>query len=138
MFTSKQKTTEYILAGNLTLSPRLLDDLSFSSEARIRARVAENPATPLLTLVRLLSDVDANVRLSLSHNPSLPRMFLGHLAVDADPDVRYGLAENPRLPQSVLEILAKDDNPYVSQRASRTLMRLRDEPNRRLVAQVVA
>lgn len=111
----------YLLAGQQSSSVRVLRELARSSCPILRARVAENKATPIPILFELLLDTHADVRISLSQNQSLPLIFLTQLARDEDPDVRYGMAENPFLPVNILEILANDENPYVSHRALKSL-----------------
>lgn len=119
-------SVQYLIAGDTQLTALLLNELSKSRDAAVRARVAENVATPTSVLLRLLEDEDAYVRLSLSYNPSLPRMFLQQLATSDSVDVRYGLAENALLSPCILETLAGDENPYVALRAEETLSRLNE------------
>jgi hypothetical protein len=111
----------YVQAGHQTTPATLLRDFARSDCPIIRARIAENKATPLPILFELLLDTNSDVRISLSQNPSLPMIFLTQLARDEDPDVRYGMAENTFLPVNILEILANDENPYVSHRALKSL-----------------
>jgi hypothetical protein len=124
MFSSTQAVAQYVIAGNPQVSSQLLESFSRSPEPRVRARVAENAATPVHVLTRLLQDNNTDVRLSLSNNQKLPKIFMAQLARDESPDVRLGLAENPLVPKSILQVLTSDDNPYVSSRARRTLDRL--------------
>lgn len=119
-------SVQYLIAGDTQLTPLLLNELSKSQDAAVRARVAENVSTPTSILLRLLEDDDADVRLSLSYNPSLPYMFLKQLATSDSVDVRFGLAENALLSPCILETLANDENPYVAQRAADTLSRLNE------------
>jgi len=134
MYKPKQITTAYILAGNTNVSPSLLDVLARSHDSTIRARVAENIATPLHTLFRLLQDHDSEVRSSLAQNPAAPKSILDVLSSDESADVRLSLAENHNLPDVFLQFLSTDENPYVSHRASLTLSRLATEPQRTVAA----
>jgi hypothetical protein len=109
----------YILAGDPTISPLLLEELAQSQCAEVRGRVAENPSTSLAVLLYLTHDPSEEVRISLTYNAhELP---LSVLANDKSVDVRYALAENLHAPQAVLKTLSHDDNPYVATRARRTL-----------------
>jgi uncharacterized protein YqfB (UPF0267 family) len=116
----------YILAGDPTISPLLLEELAQSHCANVRGRVAENPSTSLAVLLYLTHDPSEEVRISLTYNAhELP---LSVLANDKSVDVRYALAENHYAPQEVLRSLSHDDNPYVATRARRTLeLRSTDE-----------
>ncbi len=124
MFISRSINREYLIAGNPEVAGGLLKHLARSTDASVRARVAENIATPLSTLMQLVNDEDKEVRLSLSVNKSLPKMLLAKLAKDADPDVRFEIADNAQMPKHLLELLSEDENPYVAHRAQLTLTRL--------------
>ena len=102
----------YIVAGSMTLSPHHLT---------IRARVAENPATPTWLLYHLSQDEDHHVREMLAENPCVTQELLRFLAKDNCDDVRFGLAENPQMPLEILETLIEDKNPYIAARAVKTL-----------------
>lgn len=121
MFDPRIVPQEYLLAGDSKASRVQLQTLSESRDVVVRSRVAENPATPLTTLVHLLRDESADVRISLSNNPEVSVLFLLELAADADPDVRFALAENSALPDLILLFLSADENPYVASRAQKTL-----------------
>lgn len=109
----------YILAGDPSLSPMLLEELAQSHCAAVRARVAENVSTSLAVLLYLTHDHSEEVRISLTYNPhELP---LSVLANDKSLDVRYALAENLHAPHEVLKTLSHDDNPYVAARTRRTM-----------------
>lgn len=114
----------YIKAGKADIEKNELVSLAFSTDCRIRRRVAENPRAPKNILRVLSKDSDAEVRLAVAGNPSTPEQVLRELARDADPTVRHGIAEDPRTPEGVLLSLAQDENAYVSCRAVKTLARL--------------
>ena len=76
MFRLNRFTADYIMAGDPELPAIVLNGLSRSTKPAIRARIAENPSTPVGTLLRLLIDQEPDVRLSLSYNKNLPQMFL--------------------------------------------------------------
>ncbi len=117
--------TLHIMASSPYATTALLDELSSSSDERIRARVAEHRNTSLRALLKLVQDISAEVRLSIAYNPKANRTLLLQLAEDTDADVRYSLAENALIPSEILQILSRDENPYVAGRAARTLDRLR-------------
>ena len=113
----------YVTAGT-TWDEELLRDLARSELVSIRMRVAENPRTPLFTLLLLSRDPRKEVRLALIENPKVTYSIVCNLAKDDDVDIRYALAENPFLPVSVLCFLCEDDNPYVAWRAHLTTQKL--------------
>jgi hypothetical protein len=59
----------------------------------------------------------------VADNPRTPLQTLLILAFDEDLDVRYQLAENHNIPDEILCILTADENPFVSCRAEATLHR---------------
>jgi len=111
----------YIVAGYTTLNPRQLAILAYCGSSKIRARIAENPATPLWLLYHLSQDEDPSVRAMLAENVSVPMQLLESLAQDKSCDVRFTLAENPKMPLEILQILLEDENPYVASRAGKTV-----------------
>jgi hypothetical protein len=128
-------TYDYLLAGHT--SNINLEELSNSLNHAVRARVAENPSTPLRVLVRLLRDANREVRISLSQNHAIPITLLKHLAQDHDPDVRYNMAADPTLPKTILQILITDENPYVAHRAAQSLLRSRTSESQKVVKESV-
>ncbi|MBU6450749.1 MAG: hypothetical protein KGS72_03145 [Cyanobacteria bacterium REEB67] len=114
----------YIRAGSLTTSSNTLNELAEDSQYLIRARVAENPNTPLWTLLRLVNDDHEQVRLAAFFNPRLPASEQHYLARDPHADVRYALAEDAATAVDILDILADDENVYVQDRAKKTLQAL--------------
>jgi hypothetical protein len=113
----------YIIAGWEKLLPHQLALLAYCGSPRIRARVAENSATPTWLLYHLSQDACPRVRAVLAENPSVTREILDALAKDSSDDVRYSLAENAQIPLEILQVLIEDDNPFVAARAARTLNR---------------
>ena len=93
-------------------------------DVAILERIAENPRTPIYTLVHLAHSRHAAVRAALAENLNCDIQVLTVLQNDPDADVRYRLAENPHVPVEVLLALVADSNPYVHHRAVATLMRL--------------
>jgi hypothetical protein len=123
MLNSTVETT-YLIAGGSDTPVDLLNKLAQHADAKIRARVAENPNTPFWTVALLVTDGNDEVRLSAAANPRLPKIFQVQLANDPSDDVRYALAEDFLIPLDVLKILATDDNVYVQHRALKTLSTL--------------
>lgn len=113
----------YLLAGNVDVSPEILDQLSKSIFESVRRRVAENSHNALPIAIRLLKDKSIEVRIALTENKELLPFIALDLAHDESSDVRFALAENYDTPITVLELLAQDENPYVASRALRTLER---------------
>jgi len=116
--------TLYLLAGNPHVTAALLDELSQSTDADLRSRVAEHENTRLQTLLKLIHDQSVEVRRSVALNPNSTPAILLQLAEDSNADVRYSIAENPLVSPAILRKLTGDENPYVAQRASETLARL--------------
>lgn len=112
---------EYMRAINQDLSLAELTELANHQAPKVRARVAENPITPIELLWRLLQDAVPEVRLGLTARAAIPLGILEYLLRDDSPEVRFEMAENPHLANSYLEILAADENPFVAHRAKRTL-----------------
>lgn len=111
----------YIQAGKRSCSTKRLIELAGSQYEKVRARVAENPKTPVDVLELLAIDPGADVRIAVGTNPKTPLEVVHKLAVDQDPTVRLGLAEDHDLPIEVLEILTEDSNPHISCRARKSL-----------------
>ena len=113
----------YVIAGT-SCDESLLKELARSPQESIRIRVAENPCTPLFTLLLLSRDPQTEVRLALIDNPKATYSIICNLAKDDNPDVRFGLADNPTAPLSILCFLCQDENPYVAWRANSTIQKL--------------
>jgi len=86
-----------------------LATLARSSEAKIRAAVAEAPQTPLTTLLILASDEAPSVRAGVARNPrtDLPVEIRETLAQDKSVEVLFGLVKCPAVPEHILSKLAK-------------------------------
>ena len=86
-----------------------LAHLGRSDEAKIRAAVAENPQTPLTTLLILAADPAPVVRAGVARNPrvDLPLEVREALVHDKSVEVQFGLLKCPTLPDSILAKLAK-------------------------------
>lgn len=91
------------------LSDAALASLARSEEAKVRAAVAERPATPLTTLLKLMTDPASSVRVGVARNqrPDMPLDVHEHLAQDKAVEVIYALIENPTVPDSVIGRLAR-------------------------------
>lgn len=124
MFSNLTTQEHYLLAGNPELSVSALEHLSWSTDARVRARVAEHSNSSLRTLYRLAHDESEDVRQSIGYNARFHSTLLHLLAEDRSVTVRYALAENGLLPVAILEKLVGDENPYVAHRAAKTLSRM--------------
>lgn len=113
--------SEYFEAGRRNTSSRLLSKLAKSPCPKIRARVAENPASPSRLIEALSQDDNEDVRIGIGYNPSTPIATLWNLAMDQHLDVRFSLAENANTIPLILLWLSEDDNPYIAQRAQTTM-----------------
>lgn len=103
----------------------LLDELSSSLYEDVLAFVADHPATTVDKLVALANHDSPQVRSAVADNTRTPTEVLRMLSRDPHPDVRFRLAENYATPVNILSELALDENPYVSDRAQRTIERIR-------------
>jgi len=88
----------------------LLEQLAADNDPDIRAGVAENPSTPLPTLLRMLDreDTTPDIRMRAGRRRDLPEPLIRQLAQDPDTHVRQSIAGNPSTPPDVLEHLAQD------------------------------
>ena len=94
----------------------------------VRQKLAEGQTTSAATLLELCLDKNPEIRLSAAEHPNVPYFALKEMVKDPSPDVRFGLAGNHNIPISILETLIDDDNPYISDRAKRSLKRLKLQP----------
>jgi len=78
----------------------------------MRYSVAENPNTPIDTLIKLTRDADTWVRRQAAKNPNVPVAVLVRLAED-DNTVRYAVAQNPNVPIEALTKLGGDIKWFV-------------------------
>lgn len=115
---------DYFKAGRSDTSVEALYILACDETLKVRARVAENQATPELLLQDLSRDEDEEVRIAVGRNPKTPLRVILRLAFDQHDDVRYSIAENASTHLLILLCLANDENPYVSDRALRTMRRI--------------
>jgi hypothetical protein len=118
--------SEYLAAGSNSTTEHRLSQLARSEKSMVRRRVAENMATPVGTLTRLILDAEPQVRIAAGLNRATPREVMVQLVYDEDPDVRYWLASAAYLPHRLLLELANDSNPYVAARANKSLTRLNE------------
>ena len=125
---------DYLLAGKIDTPSTKLSRLAHSRHARVRSRVAENPATSLALLLSLSVDPVADVRIAVAANPKVPRALLVYLVTDENADVRYALAEDLNLAPTLLQKLSSDSNPYVAERAKKTMQNLPVFPHRKKAA----
>lgn len=123
--TGARSDNPYLLAGDPTTPLELLAGLMTEDNHCIRLHVAENPSIPAACLAELANDVSPDVRISVAEHPSTPLAVLEMLAEDDHPDVRFAIAENANMPPHILRILSQDRNPYVTQRATKTLERIK-------------
>jgi hypothetical protein len=96
------------------------------NDKNARRKAAEDSTSSAAYLAELASDESYEVRILVSENPMTPLPILELLADDQHPDVRYAMAENANLPSHILRMLVHDENPYVSNRASKTLERIKN------------
>lgn len=91
------------------LSDAALASLSRSDEAKVRAAVAERPATPLTTLLKLAVDKAPSVRAGVARNerPDIPIELHKQLAHDKAVEVIYALIENPAVSDQIIGRLAR-------------------------------
>lgn len=113
------------IAVNPKSPPPVLDGLAWQDCPKLLERIAENPQTSKATLSRLARSRYPEVRAAVTENSTTSSEDIWLLAGDESPDVRFRLAENHNISIDVLESLIEDDNPYVSDRAYRTVCRLR-------------
>ncbi len=91
------------------LSDAALASLARSEEAKVRAAVAERPATPLTTLLKLMTDDAVSVRVGVARNQrtDMPLDVYEQLSQDKSVDVIYALIGNPNVPDAVIGRLAR-------------------------------
>ena len=91
----------------------ILRELAKDENDFVRAKVAENPNTPIDVLEELTRDEEDIVRKDVVNNPNCPEYFIRELAKDESDIVRENVASDERTPVDILEELAKDINPKV-------------------------
>ncbi|MDN4480024.1 hypothetical protein [Demequina muriae] len=113
MFSENYSRQTALASVEKALDPNLTDaelaTLARSEEAKVRAAVAQRPATPLTTLLKLASDESPTVRVGVARNqrPNIPEDLHDQLAHDKVADVVYALIENPTVPDAVIGRLAR-------------------------------
>lgn len=115
------------LASHHDTDAETLDRLSKTGTESVQQRIAENSSSTPDTLEYLSKHASGNIRAAVAQNGSTASDVIGVLARDGDADVRYAMAENAATDAQLLWRLANDENPYVSERALRTLARLKAE-----------
>ncbi|MFG1760852.1 hypothetical protein [Micromonospora echinofusca] len=78
-----------------------------------RLAVAQDPATPQMTLIDLASDPSAVVRKAVASRTDAPAQALRPLTRDRDRDVREAVARNPSTSIGNLMLLVKDADRWV-------------------------
>ena len=113
MFSENYSRQTALASVQKALDPNLTDgELAFlarSEEAKVRAAVAERPATPLTTLLKLAADESQVVRAGVARNqrPDMPGDLHAQLAEDKSADVVYALIENPAVSDALIGRLAR-------------------------------
>ncbi|WP_062135985.1 hypothetical protein [Demequina aestuarii] len=113
MFSENYSRQTALASVEKALDPNLTDaelaTLARSEEAKVRAAVAERPATPLTTLLKLASDESPTVRMGVARNrrAEMPEDLHDQLAHDKVADVVYALIENPTVPDAIIGRLAR-------------------------------
>ncbi|WP_297082553.1 hypothetical protein [uncultured Demequina sp.] len=113
MFSENYSRQTALASVEKALDPNLNDHelatLARSEEAKVRAAVAERPAMPLTTLLKLAHDVSPVVRAGVARNPrvDIPEDLHRELAGDKSPEVVYALIENPQVSDAIIGKLAR-------------------------------
>lgn len=111
------------------LGPDLTDHelatLARSYEAKVRAVVAENAATPLTSLILLAQDTAPAVRAGVARNPraDMPASIRQDLAKDRSAEVIFALIANPAVPRSIIAKLARAHHKEYAAAARRRIAR---------------
>ena len=125
-----------LLAANPSCPARILTFLSCDDYAKVRLGVAENPMTPISTLVSMIlnkqwqnpevielnsaqaieekveffrQDDNYDVQVAVAQNPALPLEIIKALAHSSNNDTRRVVAGNSSLPSDYLEQLSYDE-----------------------------
>lgn len=113
MFSENYSRQTALASVEKALDPNLSDaelaSLARSDEVKVRAAVAERPATPLTTLLKLAADESPTVRRGVARNerPDMPEDLHDQLAHDKSVDVVFALIENPTVSDAVIGRLAR-------------------------------
>jgi len=127
MFSDSHQTQTALNSAQRALDPNLTDNelaqLARSDEAKVRAAVAERPATPLTTLLKLAADVAPTVRAGVARNPrvDIPIELREDLAKDKSTEVVFALIQNPAVPDSLVGKLARSRQRDVAAAARKRL-----------------
>lgn len=91
------------------LSEGELAQLARSPEAKVRATVGARTATPLTSVLRLLTDEAPSVRAGVARNerPDMPTEIWEDLAGDKAHEVIVALISNPAVPDKVIAKLGR-------------------------------
>lgn len=113
MFSENYSRQTALASVEKALDPNLSDaelaSLARSEEAKVRAAVAQRPATPMTTLLKLASDESPTVRIGVARNqrPDMPADLHDQLAHDKVADVVYALIENPAVSEAIIGRIAR-------------------------------
>ncbi|MFN3866465.1 MAG: hypothetical protein ACK4MD_07095 [Demequina sp.] len=113
MFSENYSRQTALASVEKALDPHLTDaelaSLARSDEVKVRAAVAERPATPLTTLLKLASDEAAIVRAGVARNerPDMPADLHDQLAHDKSTSVVFALIDNPAVSDALIGRLAR-------------------------------
>ncbi len=116
----------WALVHNPLTAGDVLHDLCDVLPDFLLERLAEHRQAEPHTLVKLAMHQNSDVRAAVSENANTPADVLRYMLTDESPDVRYTMAENHNLSLDLLQSLCEDENPYISSRAQKTILRLRD------------
>ena len=105
----KQKSVRGAIAKSLHTPPEVLKLLS-KPKYGVRYAVAQNPHTPIGTLIELSRNHHPIVNKRLASNPSTPDFVLRDISTRADENVKIALAKNPALPADVASTLAQSES----------------------------
>lgn len=92
------------------LSTTLDEDTAWQQSSQA---LAQDPSTPIETLIELSEDNDWRVRSAVAENPSTPEELLRKLAYDPDEAIRSHVARNSVIPRDIMELLLADESEYV-------------------------
>ncbi|MBS1952701.1 MAG: hypothetical protein JST89_00800 [Cyanobacteria bacterium SZAS-4] len=116
----------WALVHNPTTAGDVLHELCDVLPDFLLERLAEHRRAEPHTLVKLSMHQNSDIRAAVTENPNTPADVLRYMLRDESPDVRYSMAENHNLALDLLESLCEDENPYISSRAQKTILRLRE------------
>lgn len=97
-----------ILLEQPTISPEVLELLSYDNNVTVRVLVSINKKTPVETLKRLANDTDYRVRQSLARNENIPIEVIEKLADDNVDQVRENILNNESTPDTILRKISEE------------------------------